>query len=189
MRLLILDDGSGRLDGIHEACKKHELEIVNIGGSQLPAFDSYDGVLLTGQYRESTSTEVSWPDSLSTSIQEAGVPVLGIGRGFELVCVAYGIDLATEGEHGTGADRLLPTADGAKLFQGSDPIRVNETYRWCVDELPKGWAVLGKTDSGIEAMRHKTKPVYGLQLYPEDFAYASDAKLVYENILAAFGRV
>ena len=83
---------------------------------------------------------------------------------------------------------MTPTDEGSKLFQGTDPIRVGETERWTIDEMPRELVVLARSESGIEAVRHRTKPVYGLQLRPEDFKYASDGKLVFANILDTFAR-
>ncbi len=80
----------------------------------------------------------------------------------------------------------MPTDDGAKVFQGSDPLCVVESKRWNIDELPKKLSVLARSETGIEAVRHKTLPLYGIQLLPKDFTYPSDAKMVFENLLAVF---
>jgi anthranilate/para-aminobenzoate synthase component II len=113
-------------------------------------------------------------------------PVLGIGLGFELICYAFGCQLHEESERAAGAISVRPTGDGSKVFQGTDPIKASETQRWAVDDVPRELVVLARSDNGIEAVRHKTRQIFGLQLQPEDFVYASDGKMVFENILDAF---
>jgi anthranilate/para-aminobenzoate synthase component II len=114
--------------------------------------------------------------------------VLALGFGFELLCEAYGIHLPDYGERGPGAEKMEPTTEGTKLFQGSDPLCISKGERWRTDEFPKKLQVLARSKTGVEAVKHKTKPLYGLQQRPEDFIYFSDAKIVYENIFSAFDK-
>ena len=131
--------------------------------------------------------EAGFDESMTWLVSFLGqteIPVLAIGFGFELFCRAQGIDLGQYGERGTGADKIEPMTNGVKLFQGSDPLRVVENERWLTDEFPKKLQALAQSQSGVEAARHKTKLQFGLQQRPQDFAYTSDAKMVYENIFS-----
>lgn len=186
MRILLIDNGVARLDALQAACSKHEVRSIRPEGlADIPA-DSYDAVIVAGDYRQGLVWDKPYFLSEIELLRMTDKPVLGIGLGFELICYAYGCQLHEMAERTSGAASIVPTADGAKLFQGSDPIKVLETERWAVYELPKVLQVLARSDSGIEAVRHKTKVAYGLQLGIEDFKYLSDGDLVFANILDGF---
>ncbi len=189
MRLLLIDYNIEHLDRLQSVCSGHELTA--IPADRLTETDTagYDALVLAGSYRHSAEWEPDNHRAELELIRSANRPLLGICLGFELVCSAYGGrpgELAGMSAKAAGASVVTPTADGARIFQGTDPIRVGETYRWIVDEVPRDLVVLARSDSGVEAVRHKTSPTYGLQLFPEDFTYTSDGKLVFCNILELF---
>jgi anthranilate/para-aminobenzoate synthase component II len=191
MRLLLIDNGLAQLGQLQAVCAKYELDIVQAGEISKVNTEDFDAVILAGGFGHTVANDVTAYQAQLDIISSAGKPVLGIGFGFELVCYAIGARLDRIGEFAGGAPVITPTEDGAKVFQGTDPMRVNETERWLVEaeDLPKLLAVLATSETGVEAFKHKSRPVYGLQLFPEDFAYASDGKLVFENILASFQKL
>jgi GMP synthase-like glutamine amidotransferase len=188
MRLLLIDNETKHLDALKLLCANHAVDVVKAGDISATDWQEYDGVILSGSYQQAVIVEADSYANEIEIIQSGTVPVLGICFGFELICYAFGAELIQLGDRATGAAKIVPTDDGAKVFQGTDPIRVSEAYRWSVEELPKSLVVLARSETGIEAIRHKTKMVYGLQFHPEDFAYSSDGKLVFDNILSQFNK-
>lgn len=188
MRLLLIDNGSPYLEQLQALCARHDVITVTATDLTDEAVAAADAVVVTGGYGQDAYGQDFFLRQVSM-IRTIDKPVLGICLGFELICYAYGCQLHEEAERETGAAAVTPTGEGAKLFQGTDPIRVNESPRWNVDELPKDLVVLARSESGIEAVRHRAKPIYGLQLHPGDFRYASDGKLVFDNILDTFRRL
>ena len=173
MRICLIDLGGAPRDSLQVYFGKHDF---------VGAEDQYDAVVIAGSYEvDGPQPELAEPDSAT--------PVIGIGSGFEIACKLVGLDIAQTFEQAAGSSRLIPTEDGAKLFQGTDPLIVTESKRWLIDELPKSLQVLARSETGIEAFRHKHQPLVALQQLPEDFVYASDAKLVYGNLFGLFGRV
>lgn len=188
MRLLLIDNGSRHIDKLQELCDRHE--VTTIAAEALPSTDtgSFEGIILSGSYVHNLTWEQDYFLQEVALVQTTDKPVLGICLGFELICYAYGCQLHELAERQAGAAVVTPTGEGAKLFQGTDPIRVSESHRWNVEDVPRDLVVLARSESGIEAVRHRTKPIYGLQFHPEDFKYASDGKLVFQNILDTFRR-
>lgn len=200
MRLLSIDNSSdnssdnpsGQSDLLQTLSARHD--VTALSGADIEAIDAlvsgdsggFDGLILTGSYGQGLAWDQPYFMPEVSLLQAFERPVLGIGLGFELICYHFGCQLHETSERQVGAGKAVPTADGAKLFQGSDPILLNPAQRWNVDELPRELVVLARSETGIEAIRHKTRPVYGLQLAPEDFKYPSDAKLVYRNIFDQF---
>jgi len=190
MRLLIIDNGATHLDRLQEICAKHEVQVINAEAlaDSAGAIETADAIILTGGY----DAGLMWDNPIFMQeielVRLTGKPVLGLGLGFELVCYAFGCQLHEVADREAGAAKLRPTDDGAKIFQGTDPLKVTEAPRWNIDEMPRDLVVLARSESGIEAVRHKTRPVYGLQQHPEDFVYSSDGKMVFANILDSFRR-
>jgi anthranilate/para-aminobenzoate synthase component II len=193
MLILTLDHTDAKnsdLERLHEiASTRGSVQVADIHDELLEdVLQQAECLVLTGDYAlciplDTTSSDESMTQLVSF-LGQTDIPVLAIGFGFEVFCRAQGIDLGEYGERGTGADKIEPTTNGVKLFQGSDPLRVVENERWLTDEFPKKLQILAQSRTGVEAVRHKTKLQFGLQQRPQDFAYASDAKMVYDNIFS-----
>jgi anthranilate/para-aminobenzoate synthase component II len=165
---------------------KHQVEIVSLESAAVSQFEA-EGMILAGTY--DTDIAPAPTDELVARLSGSAKPLVGIGQGFAVVCKIQGIDLEDIFEKASAGSKLVPTDDGAKVFQGTDPLLIKDTPRWLIDELPKSLQVLARSESGIEAIRHKQKPVIAIQQQFDDFVYPSDSKLVYANIFGLFGRV
>jgi anthranilate/para-aminobenzoate synthase component II len=180
MRILILDlDGSA--PAITDFLDKTDVQTVTTNFSQVVEQTGI-GLVIIGSYANDTSVTDLFDQELYERIVQTTAPVIGIGSGFEVICRAFGNNVEDIGDLDDGETRLVPTEAGSKMFQGSDPLLINPSRRWLIDELPKSLQVLARSQSGIEAIRHKQKPVYAIQQLPENFTYASDAKLVFANL-------
>lgn len=189
MRLLLIDlieNDTKNLQDLKAVCAPHEVTIVRPEALDGVQPDSYEAIILSGSYEHNLVWDQPYFLAEIELVRLTDKPVLGICLGFELICYAFGSQLHELTERVTGATVVTPTSEGTKLFQGGDPIKVLEASRWAIDEVPKDLVVLATSETGIEALRHRTRPIYGLQFYPEDFKYASDGKLVVANILDGF---
>lgn len=163
----------------------NEHECVKLGVQELGEHDlsGYDAVVIAGLLNSSEPQALDTLSALTNIMTDPPSVVYGLGWGFEVACVAYGFDLSETYSCVTGAAKLVPTSKGESLYQGSDPLRLNPGSRWDVDELPRGLVALASSDTGIESFQHKARPLLVMQQVPADFAYASDARLVYKNLL------
>ena len=120
--------------------------------------------------------------ALFRAFYQAGRPILGICRGMQVINVFFGGDLVQDWpghSAADGADRLhaIKTAPSRlRALYGTHCI-VNSSHHQVVGQLgdhlePLQWA----DDGAVEALRHRTLPVWGVQWHPERLS-ASDRRL------------
>ena len=129
-------------------------------------------------------------------IREAAQPVLGVCGGHQQIALCYGadVDLMKRISPGEGYEGALRErgfheveADGDPLFVGLPP-RFTVWHSHCdeVKELPAGFELTASNQTcRIQAMRHTTRPLFGVQFHPELFdAEHPDGARVIENFLS-----
>ena len=116
----------------------------------------------------------------------AGLPILGVCLGHQSISAAFGarIERCREILHGK-----LSTInhDGKGVFEGvAQGILVTRYHSLSVapESLPDTLEVTARTESGvIMGLRHKTRPVHGVQFHPESIA-TEHGRAILENFLA-----
>ena len=76
------------------------------------------------------------------------------------------------------------------LFKGlRSGFMACEYHRCQVEKLPKDFVLLASTGgTGVQAYRHKTRPIYGTQFHPENWTdYYPAGKRVIENFFRIAG--
>ena len=112
-------------------------------------------------------------------IANLGIPVLGICYGMQLACESLGGDVASapSREYGRTDCRVETDSD---LFEGID----EETVVWMshgdqVTGVPDDFVSIAKTEAcPIAAVKHRERPIYGLQFHPEVTHTPCGAKVI-----------
>ena len=149
------------------ARKVRELGVyTDVQPSETPVEDlrSRRGIIISGG-----PASVYSPDSptIDPRILQAGIPVLGICYGHQLLAHHLGGKVA-KGDRGEyGLAHLTVTCEDA-LWEGVDRSQIWMSHRDSVAEVPAGFRVIASTEtSGVAAMSQPDRKLFGLQFHPE----------------------
>lgn len=118
-------------------------------------------------------------------ITQSGIPQIGFCGGHQLIAELFGAEVGTMRELADDEADLNPAYYPGlfkeagiwpvqiiaedPLFEGlPNPIRVRESHRSEIKQLPEGFRLLASSaDCEIQAMVHEELPLYGTQFHPE----------------------
>jgi GMP synthase (glutamine-hydrolysing) len=137
-------------------------------------------------------------------IRESRTPLLGLCGGHQLIGLAFDSAPAPMGRLAPGeADPKPDLAPGMRKEWGPSPVRitasdplfaglgdtvvVEQRHFWELKAVPAGFVRLAGSDAcPIQAIRHSSRPLYGVQFHPELY---SEGQPDGREILANFFRV
>ncbi|WP_435094074.1 type 1 glutamine amidotransferase [Halorubrum sp. N11] len=134
---------------------------------QLPDHTDFDGLVVTGS-RSSVYWDEAWIPALIDYVAEAadaGLPVLGVCYGHQVVAEALGGRVAGMDEFEIGYNEVRHRGDD-ELFAGIDEqFTVFTTHGDTVVELPSSATLIAENDHGVHAFRDGH--CWGVQFHPE----------------------
>jgi len=116
--------------------------------------------------------------------KELNRPIFGICRGVQLINVALGGNLHQDipgHSQINGADRLhMSYTDDKQLCRlFGKSFLINSSHHQAVDRLGNGLRAVQWADDGtVEAIRHDTLPIFGVQWHPERLYTPTDGRLL-----------
>ncbi|MGA9871995.1 MAG: gamma-glutamyl-gamma-aminobutyrate hydrolase family protein, partial [Rhodococcus sp. (in: high G+C Gram-positive bacteria)] len=151
------------VNGVEPVVVKNDSDWTSI---DIAAFDNI--VVSPGPGRPSTPHDLGIS---SRAILETDLPILGVCLGHQAMCHLLGgtVDLAPIPMHG----RLSEIAhDGAGLFDGiPSPYSVVRYHSLTAISLPEELEACAWTSDGIVmAVRHRSRPLWGVQFHPESIS-------------------
>ena len=135
------------------------------GGDRLPRLDEVDAVLTFGGAQSAVGPDpelVSEIELLRDAVA-AGVPVLGICLGGQMLARALGAEVRRSPRRTLAWHVLEPLADDPLL---AGPVRALHWNEDVFDLPPGAVEVLGPRRQGVEAFRHG-ESAWGVQFHPE----------------------
>ena len=174
---------------VERCLKGNGADVVSADWSEASAsrFESSDGVVLSGSPdMMSDGKTVSKFRREMDAVTDSRVPVLGICFGHQMMARAFGAEVVKDGKAVLGMVETRVLADDP-LFQGLPrSLMLLESRHEVVKSLPKGFSLLARSaTSDIATMKHRTRPLYGVQFHPERYTKENpDGNKVVANFLA-----
>lgn len=174
MHVLLIDNGSRYLKQLKGLFSKDRLEVVNWKTIHSNKARDADLVVLSGGHAYSVvGNPEKWKSEVAF-IRKCTKPIIGICLGFELMAYAYGSTLK----------RMKNKEKGTvKIKMKGKTFHVFENHRWVVEKTGAKLVSLARSKDGVEAIRHRTKPIYGFQFHPEMFIRKTDGKRLFAQVI------
>ncbi len=121
--------------------------------------------------------------NLSNVIKESKIPMFGLCVTHQLIAVVFGgkANQAKNPEYGPVKIYVDTEDDILKNFKKS--FWAWATHNDEVVELPKDFEILAHSDKcKIQVMKHKNRPIYGVQFHPE-VVQTEDGSLIFKNFI------
>lgn len=119
-------------------------------------------------------------------IHSVNVPTLGVCFGHQLIAKAFGADVKALSNYVRGLEdvEVIEPNHLFSTWKRGEKIRLHESHMDYVVNLPKNFIRLAKSKTcEIEAMKHKFKPIYGIQAHIERAEEQSDGLQVLKNFI------
>ncbi len=146
-------------------------------------------VILSGYKQPLSTYNFEKMEELFLFLRETELPVLGICGGHQFIGKAYGSEIVPLGITEKGFIEVDLVADDPILEGLSSPIKTYFWHELQVDPLPEDFILLGVGKTcRVQMMKHKTKPIYGVQFHPEYSSLRNrDGVVIFENFLKIAG--
>lgn len=144
-----------------------DLDAFDATASELPDLETVDGAVISGS-RASTYWAEAWIDDLRAWLRdadEAGIPLLGVCFGHQILAEALGGTVSDMGEYELGYQEI-ERREGCPLFEGVDQrFTAFVTHHDVVTDLPPGAALTAENKYGVQGYRRED--AFGVQFHPE----------------------
>jgi len=179
MKTAIIDNGSMHLHALRALVPN--ADVFPYSRFTPRYLDAYDVVILSGGHAISVRRHMKEFAREIEFVRRREKPLLGICLGFEIIAAAFGGALKEMPGRETGIVKIHGTASDP-ILHNAENISVYEGHRWALSEAPKELACIAYSRDGAEIIRHRAKPIYGLQFHPE-ISRRNDGQQVFENFL------
>jgi anthranilate/para-aminobenzoate synthase component II len=172
MRILFIEDRTDDLHNVEKALAGHEVEVqVYQPGLNFNDQDK-DLVVLSGgggegfELKDIFRGKLWYADEIDF-VLSCEKPILGICMGFEVISAAFGSKVEHMGKLIKGFQPAKLTATGREKVNKGE-LRQYEWHQYGVkDVLSKHFEVLAYSDTGLEMIKHRRRPIVATQFHPE----------------------
>lgn len=165
----------GRVSHIEEAVRANSSESCRVIsfrelGPDLELGEDISSVILSGSSAHFSAEEVRMYEQEIELIRRSSLPILGICHGHQLIAYAFGSAIESYDRYVMGFQEveILEPNELFNSWERGSSIFVREAHRDYVASLPKGFELLATSPTcRIEAMKHRSRPIYGIQFHAE----------------------
>lgn len=182
MNILVVDNTTSYLPQLKNLLSKENFSVVPYSDLENTSIEEFDAIILSGGHQFSVEGNQNRFEKEISLIQNTQKPILGICFGFELISYAFGAKLELLQNKETGIINI-EVIESDKIFSNIPNFQVYESHRWVVKETPDDLIALARSKDGIEAVKHKSRPIYGVQFHPEMFVEKTCGDEIFFNFL------
>ena len=163
-KILIIDNGTKNIQALKKLLREHNVQVLDIENLDIAKSNAELVILSGGSKYSVVGTPQIFKKELDF-IKTSTLPIIGICLGCELIAYAFGSILEKSIAKERGQVDIEITESNRIFDKGR--ARVYESHIWAIKKLGKILQGIAKSKDGWEIIKHKTKPIYGLQFHPE----------------------
>lgn len=166
MQILIINNHSKHIQSLMALFSQYG-EVICIDKDNLITVDytRYDLLVLSGWGDFPVLENPDYYQQELDIIRTTPFPLIGICLWAELITCAFGGVLKRMPSK-LDKDIVLTYLDGSLMCINPN-LKVAERHRWCITDLGGELEWLARSASWYEVIKHKKRPIYGLQFHPE----------------------
>lgn len=173
MKILLVNNNTQHLDYLNAALAGHQIETVKYLPGISFNYQDKDLIVLSGgggeglEINDKHKTGKLWYHDEMQLVETCPKPILGICMGFEVITRAYGSKVEEMQELIMGFRKVKPTSKGRLELQ-KDKLKQYEAHRWRVTDINTNYFdILADSNTGLEIIKHKSRPLLATQFHPE----------------------
>ncbi len=184
MRVLVINNQTLYLDKLLKLLDGNKVVVRDFRRINDVKIGEFEMVILSGSYKYSVVNHLDVYAKEIELIKKVRSPVIGICLGFELIAYTFGGKLKRLQEKVKGMVNIKVINDPLGIFKNLPNFKVYESHRWVVSEDSDQLIALAESKYGIEAVKHKTKPIFGFQFHPEMMIDQTAGDEIFANLMA-----
>ncbi len=173
MKILLVNNHTQHLNSLNSELTGHEIETQMYRPGIKFHTDDKDLVILSGgggeglEINDEFKPGKLWYEDQMKFVLTCDKPVIGICMGFEVICRAYGAKVQRLDNLIQGFKEVKLNPDGTN-YLNQKKLEQYESHEWHVPEVSSFCLdVLAQSETGVEIIRHKTRPIFATQFHPE----------------------
>lgn len=172
MKILLINNHTDYLHNVQRALAGHEVEVQVYQPGLDFHYEDKDLIVLSGgggegyELKDKRHGKLWYEDEMSF-VLACDKPIFGICMGFEVISAAFGSKVEHIGRLVKGFQQAQTTPHGKDRVR-LDKLRQFEHHRYGVKDVSsKHFEVLAHSNTGIEMIKHHSRPIFATQFHPE----------------------
>ncbi|PFO99852.1 hypothetical protein COJ97_15135 [Bacillus cereus] len=166
MKYLLIDNINGKIEAFKRLFKlfKKDYDVVTFKELKNIDISEYKGVIISGTSVSPQVDRSLYIDEINF-LKKINIPTLAICGGHQILSLSFGGELE-EIEPIYGRVRI-DVLKKDHLFNNIDNHIYFTKHKFIVKDVPKDFHVLAEYQEEVYVIKHKDKPLYGVQFHPE----------------------
>lgn len=189
MKILLINNNTYYKNRLLDLLKKYDVTVINydqVKGYDMDPFDiivlSGGGIVEEGRKRSLKRFSHLYEDQIEL-VRKSTKPIVGICLGCQIIGHTFGAELHKQFKNLRKGLFPIVAIKRNKVMAGQEEAMVFQSNHWIITELPDDLVCVAASDEGAEIIKHKNRPIWGVQFHPEREKVGGEGRKIFNRIL------